>query len=302
MSVVITMTATEIEAQAPQWELMTAQAAFSPRDTAEDAVFLGKMWISNAYHAGGTLVRDLWNSTDGVNWTQVLDDTPYDGYAEMAVFQGKLWAIKQSVWNSPDGINWTQVLDKTPFGARGYGELVVFKDELWQLGSGDDIWHSRDGVAWECAGSGMPWGKRMGSAVAVYNGKLWLCGGGEDKQSDPPEKHYAQFTTHSDVWCSDDGVSWTRVTEHAPWAQRQWFVAREWAGRLWIFGGFSNRNSVNFAEAWYTRDGVHWTELKSEQQWSPRHEPTIYVYEGSLWLAAGNMWPLMNDVWRLKLP
>ncbi|NPV46019.1 MAG: hypothetical protein HPY69_03600 [Armatimonadetes bacterium] len=296
------MAMTTLEAQAPRWELVTEHAAFSPRDTAEDAVFLGKMWISNAYHAGGELVRDLWNSTDGVTWTKVLDNTPYDGYAEMAVFQGRLWAVKESVWNSADGVNWTKLLDKTPFGPRGYGELVVFKDELWQLGSGDDVWHSQDGVKWECAASGLPWGKRYGAAVAVYGGKLWLCGGAEDKPSDPPEKHYPQYTTHNDVWCSEDGVNWTIVTERAPWLPRQWFIAREWAGRLWIIGGFSNRESRNFAEAWYTRDGVHWTELKSEPMWSPRHEPTVYVYQNALWVVAGNMWPLMNDVWRLRLP
>ncbi len=209
------MAMTTLEAQAPRWELVTEHAAFSPRDTAEDAVFLGKMWISNAYHAGGELVRDLWNSTDGVTWTKVLDNTPYDGYAEMAVFQGRLWAVKESVWNSADGVNWTKLLDKTRFGPRGYGELVVFKDELWQLGSGDDVWHSQDGVKWECAASGLPWGKRYGAAVAVYGGKLWLCGGAEDKPSDPPEKHYPQYTTHNDVWCSEDGVTWTLVTERA---------------------------------------------------------------------------------------
>ena len=35
---------------------------------------------------------------------------------------------------------------------------------------------------------------------------------------------------------------------------------------------------------------------------SPRHEVTSYVFGGSLWVVDGNMWPLMNDVWRLTLP
>lgn len=286
----------------PAWERLVEKADFSPRDTAEDAVFLGRMWLSNAYNTGGALTRDLWNSTDGLKWTKVLDETPYDGYSELAVFQGKLWAVKGSVWNSADGINWTRVLEKTPFGVRGYGELVVYKDELWQLGSGADVWHSKDGVTWECALAQAPFGKRYGAAVAVYQGKLWLCGGATEEESNPPEKHYKQYTTHNDVWCSEDGKTWTRVVEHAAWAQRQWFVAREYAGKLWIFGGFSNRTSVNFAEAWTTTDGVTWEEYKSDPIWSPRHEPTIYVYNDSLWLVAGNMWPLMNDVWRLTLP
>jgi len=35
-----------------------------------------------------------------------------------------------------------------------------------------------------------------------------------------------------------------------------WFVAKAYAGKLWVIGGFSNRKSINFAEAWYTEDGV----------------------------------------------
>ena len=35
---------------------------------------------------------------------------------------------------------------------------------------------------------------------------------------------------------------------------------------------------------------------------SPRHEVTPYVFQGSLWVVGGNMWPLMNDVWRLSQP
>lgn len=282
------------------WKLVTEHAAFTPRDTSEDAVFLGKMWISNAYHAGGALVRDLWNSSDGVTWTEVLKETPYDGYSEMVVFQDKLWAIKASVWNSSDGVNWNRVCEKTPFGTIGYGECVVFQDKIWQLG-GASVWNTTDGVTWNRVGDKPTFGNRYGAAVAVHDNKLWLCGGCIQVASDPPEKHYPKFTTYNDVWSSPDGANWTRVLEHAPWAERMWFVAREYAGKLWILGGFSNRESKNFAESWYTADGVNWTEVKSDPMWTPRHEPTIYVFDGSLWLAAGNMWPLMNDVWRLTM-
>lgn len=286
----------------PQWVRVTENAAFSPRDTAEDAVFLGKMWISNAYHAGNVLIRDLWNSTDGVTWTKVVEETPYDGYSEMVVYQDKLWAIKGSVWNSADGVNWTRVLEKTPFGARGYGECVVFQDKIWQLGSGADVWNTTDGVNWNKVVDTAPYGKRLGSAVAVYDGKLWLCGGCIAQPSDPPEKHYPKFTTYNDVWSSPDGVNWTRVLENAPWAQRMWFIGREYAGKLFIVSGFSNREGKNLSDTWYTTDGVNWTEVKSDPVWSPRHEPTIYVYQDSLWLVAGNAWPLMNDVWKLTMP
>ncbi|MBI2298109.1 MAG: hypothetical protein HYU66_04010 [Armatimonadetes bacterium] len=284
-----------------RWERVTEHAAFDPRDTSEDAVFLGRMWISNAFHNGNVLVRDLWNSADGKEWTLVSDATPYDGYSEFVVYRDKLWAIKGSVWNSADGVTWTRVLEKTPFGVRSYGENLVWRDRIWQLGSGQDVWSSADGVEWTCATDGAPFGKRGAAAVAVYRDKLWLLAGSTPEPNDPPEKGYKTITTHNDVWCSDDGATWTRVLEHAPWAPRHWCIAREYAGKLFLIGGHDNANSANFAESWCTEDGVSWRPVVSETMWSARHEPSVYVFDGSLWVVAGNSWPLMNDVWRLTL-
>jgi hypothetical protein len=120
--------------------------------------------------------------------------------------------------------------------------------------------------------------------------------------NDPPEKGYQDSTTFNDVWCSADGTNWTRVLEHAPWKPRQWFIAREYAGSLWIIGGYDNVNAGNLGDVWRTKDGKEWTEFVSETRFSPRHEPTVYVFEGSLWVVAGNSWPVKNDVWRLTLP
>jgi hypothetical protein len=52
-------------ATSPPWVRMAEKAALSPRDTAEDVVFHGKMWLSNGYETGGKLVRDLWTSSNG---------------------------------------------------------------------------------------------------------------------------------------------------------------------------------------------------------------------------------------------
>lgn len=289
------------KALAGAWERVVEKAAFSTRDTAEDVVFQGRMWLSNGYHAGNVLSRDLWNSSDGVSWTLVSEETPYDGYSEMAVFQGKLWAIKGSVWNSDDGVTWRRVSEKTPFGTRGYGEIVVHDGRMWHLGSGRDVWWTTDGVQWTCATPEAPWGARYAAAVAAYGGKLWLMGGAVSQASDPPEKHYPKYTTYNDVWCSEDGAKWTRVLEHAPWAERMWFAPVVYAGRLWILGGFSNRNSHNSDDAWYTEDGTAWQRFESPVKFSPRHETSCYVFQESLWVVGGNSWPLMNDVWRLRI-
>ena len=284
------------------WVLVNPHTPFSPRDTAEDFVFAGKMWISNGWRSGNILTRDLWSSTDGVNWTLVSDATPYDPYSEMVVYDGKVWAIKGSVWNSADGLHWQKVLDKTPFGDRGYGETVVFKDRIWQLGSGKDVWSTTDGVNWTCATPEAAYGDRSATAVAAFDGKLWVMAGRKAGANTPPEKGYKDATTLNDVWCSADGASWTRVLENAPWAPREWGIAAVYAGRLWLIGGHDNVNSRNLGDVWTTTDGKEWKRFQSLTQFAPRHEVTPYVYDGSLWVVAGNTWPVVNDVWRLTLP
>ncbi len=284
------------------WTRVTPQAAFSPRDTAEDAVFHGKMWLSNGYYHGNVLTRDLWCSRDGKHWLRVLEDTPYDGYAEFVVYAGKLWAIKGSVWRSDDGATWIKIAEKTPFGTRGYGETLVFRDKIWQLGSGQDVWNTTDGVHWTCVTEAAAYGKRAASAVVAFDEKLWLLGGRTPGANTPPEKGYKDMTTHNDVWCSADGRSWMKVLEHAPWVPRQWHIAKVYRGRIWIIGGHDNVNSENLGGVWSSADGKDWQRFESTLEFSPRHEVTAYVYDGSLWLVAGNAWPVQNDVWRLTLP
>ncbi len=291
-----------------QWECLLHHAPFEPRDTAENAVFRGKMWLSNGWlptpgaKEEAINKRDLWNSADGVYWSLISDNTPYDVYSEMVTFDNKLWAVKGSVWNSADGITWNKVLDKVPFGGRGYGELVVHKDRMWQLGSGEDVWSTTDGVNWTCATAKAPYGDRACTAVAAYAGKLWLMAGRIEKANDPPEKGYKQYTTFNDVWCSADGANWECVLEHAPWPPRMWAVAEAYAGRLWLIGGYSNAERHNLADVWWTKDGKTWTRFESTPQFAPRHEVTPYVFDGSLWVVTGNTWPVVNDVWRLTLP
>jgi hypothetical protein len=293
------LAATAAEPYRGDWVRVTEHAPFAPRDTSEGVVFAGKMWLSNGWLRGEKLEKDLWTSTDGVQWSLVSTNTPYDGYAEMAVYRGKLWAMQGSMWNSADGVHWNQVLPRTPFGARGYGELLVHKGRLWQLGSGEDVWNSRDGMHWNCVTNISGYGRRFAAAAVSYKKKLWVMGGAIERTNTPPEKLYHKFTTFNDVWCSADGARWTRVTEHAPWGPRMWFIPIVYADRLWIVGGFDNVHRANFDDVWWTEDGLAWRRLETKSKFSPRHEATLYDYKGSLWVVAGNSWPLMNDVWKL---
>jgi len=71
---------------------------------------------------------------------------------------------------------------------------------------------------------------------------------------------------------------------------------------LWIFGGYDNVHRANLGDVWSTTDGRTWERFKPEAPWTPRHEPTLFVFKDSVYMAAGNSWPVRNDVWKLTLP
>jgi Big-like domain-containing protein len=284
------------------WTIVTDHAAFSPRDSASAAVFLGRMWLTSGYPND---VADLWSSPDGISWTRVLETTPYPVYSSLIVYGGKLWAIGGSVWSSDDGVNWTEVLD---FDHRPFpwaSTAVVHDNRMWALGEGPGVWSSTDGVNWTCATASAPYGNRSFPAVASFNGKLWLMGGSTPAPgkgiSNPNGLGYPDIDMNNDVWCSTDGAAWTRTADHAAWNRRMWSSAQAYAGRLWIMGGYDNDAYTNLGDTWYTTDGIAWRQQsQSEVSWVPRHFPTTLVFNDSLWLIAGNAWPVQNDVWKLS--
>lgn len=282
-----------------RWELVTGNAAFTPRDTASSFVFDNRMWLSNGYYDTGIFSRDLWSSADGSKWDQISNATPYDPYSEMVVFHNKVWAVKGSVWNSSNGNEWSLVLAQTPFGIRSYGHTVVFRDKLWQLGSGADVWSSSDGISWTLVTAAAPYGARFASGVAVFNNKLWLLGGVTKDGGDPPGSYYPFFTSFNDVWSSSDGSTWQRVLAEAPWSRRLWFCTPVFDSRLWVIGGYQNKDDKNLGDAWYSADGVTWNQLTISGRFSDRHEPCCVNFNGALWVIAGNSWPVTNDVWKL---
>ena len=170
------------------------------------------MWLCNGYFHGNVSIRDLWNSADGKTWNLVLKETPFDAYAEVAEFRGRLWAVKQSVWSSPDGVHWTCVRKQAPFGA--CSELFLFRDKLWAL-SGSVICRTANGEDWEIVAARLPFAGRGDFAFAIHEDQLWVMGGNIGKPNHPPEKGYPKTTTLNDVWRSADGVNWEQVQARA---------------------------------------------------------------------------------------
>jgi hypothetical protein len=211
-------------------------------------------------------------------------------------YDDQLWMTAQTrAYSSPDGLTWTEHA-KTDWGERIYESIIYFKGRLWMYGGLDyqtrtflnDIWSSPDGRTWSKIGNAA-WPARGGHTVVVYHDRLWLFGGANHIAADRSPNGFV-----NDVWVSDDGISWTRVTRTAPWSPRDKAGAVVFDDELYLLGGQGT------ADVWRSSNGRDWTQLLASAAWGPRHDFARIAYDGRLWLFGG--WEdrstnALNDVW-----
>jgi len=106
--------------------------------------------------------------------------------------------------------------------------------------------------------------------------------------------------------------TWTRVSEHAAWSDRQDFATAAFNGRLWVFGGYNpgqTSGDTYYEDVWSSVDGSVWEEVTSSAPWKGRRGHTVTVFnDGSgdaLYLTGGfsvdeetGYRQYSNEVWR----
>ncbi len=315
-----------------KWTEVTKAAAFCQRDGAGAATYRGKMWLLGGWgddpeggprHVG---FNDVWNTTDGLRWTQIRPHTlsgtgVWEGRhcGGYVVFADQMWIVggdpllkhyQNDVWNSTDGIAWQQATANAPWGQRNLHVTMVHDGKIWVMGGQtvpqfvpdvpeafyNDVWSSTDGVNWTQVTSHAPWSPRgMIQGSVEFNGRMWLLGGGTyDTPAHPTRLFY------NEVWSSADGVQWRKDAD-APWAPRQYHSVAVFDNKMWVMaGGNLSTPGYNRNDVWYSSDGANWTELPNTP-WPTRHAGTAFVHDGHLWMVAGShpgSTPI-HDVWRL---
>jgi len=301
------------------WIKVSDAAPWRERDSQGEFVYNDQLWILGGWFTSYEAPpRDVWRSPDGNNWTRVQEDAPWihSDLSMGVVFKDKMWMMGgwyngrlpghsagNEVWSSTDGAQWKQVTDHADWTPRLAAGIVTFKNKMWVLGGtenyyfGDDnslkndVWYSSDGSHWELATSNAGWSPRAYHQAVVHDNKIWVLGGGNYVPN-----HHAL----NDVWCSEDGVNWTQVSDEAPWEPRLWFSSVVYRNRIWVLGGWSQSNN-NFDDVWYSKNGKTWTQLKSDITWKARHEHSAYVFKDKIWIAGGHARPLSNEVWSLEI-
>jgi hypothetical protein len=155
----------------------------------------------------------LWESNDGVNFTQVTHNLGTISYLtsklQLVVFDAKLFIIGSGDYSNNssfkytnNGTNWITLNSGT--GIKG--RVLVFRNKLWVFGdeTNNNAWSSPDGITWvEETANRLKFDKYLGKVI-VYNDKLWMWGGAQ------PYNSYS-YSYHSDLWSSCDGKDWYQV-------------------------------------------------------------------------------------------
>lgn len=188
------------------WSLVCEDVPWGNRVLHYTVTHEGKIWIMGGQalpqFAGGRehFYNDVWNSADGINWTRVIEHTPWSPRGMIggaAVFHSRIWILGggtydtpktptrtfyNDVWSSADGVHWKCHIEHASWEARQYHEVAVFDDRLWVLegyhpfGNRNDVHYSSDGVSWhEVADT--PWAPRHAASVFVYQNALWMIAG-----------------------------------------------------------------------------------------------------------------------------
>lgn len=251
------------------WILVNEQAPFSQRDGLLLVEFKGKLWMFGGYPFNPPNNIHVWVSSDGENWEYAA--TPPTELLRHAVtpvvYKDKIWVIsgdgKNDVWNSADGVNWTQIATDLPWGNRYSPYLFSFKGKLWLMG-------------------GFSWWDESGTFVLP--------------DGVPPEGF-------NDVWTSEDGITWEKVLDHAPWAPRgMTHGSIVFNNRMWIIGGgIKDADTIEaYNDVWSSEDGLVWEQMP-DAPWERRYHFSAAVFENKIWITDGSVYPrqsnMSNEVW-----
>lgn len=284
---------------------------FATRGSHTTTAHNGNLWLIGGSD-DNVLRDDIWKSSDGINWSEVITSDRFSARSTHATasFKNLLWVIggqvfdttqsanifTNDVWYSENGVDWFEATSSASFSGRRGHTTLVFDNKLWVIGGYDefnkhkgDAWYSEDGITWTEASSLAPFPGRSLHTSEVYDNKMWVIGGRD------------HISFQNDVWYTTDGNTWIEATPSANFSNRIQHGSVQFDNKLWVFCGFNADGAVNLErDAWYSEDGINWIEANSSTPFSGRYSFTTTVFDEKIWLIGGYDGRFKNDIWVLN--
>jgi hypothetical protein len=270
----------------------------------------------------GSATNDVWESADGITWTQVTANAAFSPRYQHSSFvaNGKLWVMggqgatagipgppSNDAWSTTDGVTWHS--ENVSNLAGGYLMPVVQEADKATLFGGlqgafsNNVWQTPDGVSWSELSTDAPLSPRLTTGTE-FNGQMWVVGGEGTRDS-------SSTPVRNDVWRTSDGLNWSSVTPAgAIFSRRAGHSVVVFNNKLWVIGGGDNvaaagGPSMRLNDVWSSSDGANWTHQipTGGNIFSPRTFQAAVVYAGKLWVIGGDVASgspndtYANDVW-----
>lgn len=275
---------------------------------------------------GAAAVADVWFSVNGSHWEEKPKPAwPARAYHAMYYFDQCIFVMGgqkvsfignpffNDVWKSCDGAQTWESLGNAPWTTRAGIAFETFDSKMIvaggcygsSIGNGrkflNDVWASEDGVKWEQLAANTSWSARSGARLAVFKDKLLLLAG---------ETGFTPDTQDGDIWTSDDGKTWSLVTEEPGWSKRSGHGVVVTGDEIHVIAGWHDNKCIH--DFWSSSDGKSWT-IRSNTTWQCSEDKCgkfdfwpLVVDGDVLTLGGSNAYTtfgkLWADTWLLQLP
>ncbi|MDG2054679.1 MAG: hypothetical protein P8J86_08220 [Phycisphaerales bacterium] len=280
-----------------EWELSNADAPWAARAGLQVVDIDGDFYLMGGRtpNAPGpvpipgdsVIWSDVWKSTDqGGAWNQLLESDG-DHWPARAYFRAEAKGDQMFVMGGQNFI-----LIPNPECPPPYKNCSPFISASQFF---NDVWSSTDGVNWTQRTAEAGWSGRAGLSSAVMGDDLYVIAGSylDDDAiiGGPPARIY-----YNDVWkSSDDGETWTQMTEAAPFEPRAGAAVAVKDGYIYLFGGeegflcqdFPFCKPPYFNDVWRSANGADWELVTARAPWPSRPGHQVVVADDQFVLFGG---------------
>ena len=213
-------------------------------------------------------------------WTKVLDSAEWKkSYNfQMLTVRDTLWTFHHDGnWYSANGTDWIKSPLTNSIANLAFLDYIMFKDAVLGLGHFEgnieefefrpEIYRTTDLKHWTILSSESNLPQRFFYHPFVFQDKIWVIGG-EDKNR-----------KYSDIWNSDDGVSWKKVKDNSELGERSGSQIVNLKGKLFLLNN----------DVWNSTDGLSWRKETDEiLEGETVFGYSAVIYDNKIWLLGCN--------------